>query len=81
MKKSLVIILASISSVYGGKFYEEMSKFIEGLDERPQTYRKIEVTNAIDSCCADQCCADSCSDRDLEKLISYKIISNCIKIS
>ena len=71
MKKLLMIIFNSILSVYGGTFYEEMTKFKEGLAEKPQTYRKIDITNAIDSCCADEpCCADSCRDWDLEKLTS-----------
>ena len=63
MKKLLMIIFNSISSVYGGNFYEEMTKFKQGLAEKPHTYRKIDITNAIESCCADEpCCADSCSD-------------------
>ena len=55
-----VIFVRLICSVHGGKFYEELSKFKVGLAERPQTYRKIEITNGIGSCCG----ADSCSDRD-----------------
>ena len=49
-----------VLSVHGGKFYEELSKFKAGLAERPQTYRKIDITNGIGSCCG----ADSCSYRD-----------------
>ena len=74
MKKLLMIIFNSISSVYGGKFYEEMTKFKQGLAEKPQTYRKIDITNAVDSCCAGEpCCADSCSDWGLEKLINFNL--------
>ena len=33
-----------------GTFYEEMTKFKAGLSERPQTYRKIEVSVVTGSC-------------------------------
>ena len=37
-----------------GNFYEEMTKFKAGLSERPQTYRKIDVT-VVTGQCADEC--------------------------
>ena len=36
-----------------GTFYEEMTKFKAGLSERPQTYRKIEVSVVTGSCLAE----------------------------
>ena len=38
-----------------GNFYEEMTKFKAGLSERPQTYRKIEVSVISSGSCAGEC--------------------------
>ena len=38
-----------------GTFYEEMTKFKAGLSERPQTYRKIEVSVVSLGSCAGEC--------------------------
>ena len=38
-----------------GNFYEEMTKFKAGLSERPQTFRKIEVSVISSGSCAGEC--------------------------
>ena len=38
-----------------GNFFEEMEKFKDGLKKRPQTYRKIEISEVEFGSCADEC--------------------------
>ena len=54
--KCLMIFFALIrgNSQKRGTFYEEMTKFKAGLSERPQTYRKIDVS-VVTGACAGEC--------------------------
>ena len=42
--------------VQAGRFYDEMEKFKDGLALRPQTYRKIDVTDSGGSDLMGSCC-------------------------
>jgi len=49
-------------SLTTGTFYEEMTKFKAGLSERPQAYRKIDVSVVTGSCTSE------CPNRTWENL-------------
>ena len=38
-----------------GNFFAEMEKFKNGLKERPQTYRKIEISEIESGSCTEEC--------------------------
>ena len=54
----LVIAIFSLKTkeVQAGRFFDEMEKFKDGLALRPQTYRKIEVTDGGGSGLVGSCC-------------------------
>ena len=54
----LVIAIFSLKTeeVQAGRFFDEMEKFKDGLALRPQTYRKIEVTDSGGSGLVGSCC-------------------------
>ena len=53
MKLLIIFVILKIGSSLE-TFFDEMTKFKAGLNERPQTYRKIEVSS-VSGLCSDEC--------------------------
>ena len=53
---TILTIFIKNDGVQAGRFYDEMEKFRDGLALRPQTYRKIEVTDSGGSGLVGSCC-------------------------
>ena len=74
MKLTLFTITNIFLKTEGGNFFDEMTKFKNGLNERPQTYRKIVVSDGSTggskistSCCGREVSASNLNFDDAKK--------------
>ena len=69
MRIFIFTTVSILTKTDGGSFLDEMTKFKNGLTERPQTYRKIEITDggSFGSCCGREISATIMTLEDAKK--------------
>ena len=69
MRIFIFTTVSILTKTEGGSFLDEMTKFKNGLTERPQTYRKIEITDggSFGSCCGREISATIMTLEDAKK--------------